>query len=407
MEVIGFAWKTLRDRKGAFAGAFVALLCAAALVCACLMLLETGLRGSVSPERYAGAPVIVAADQFVRETVDKGDGETKTKAKPLAERAWLPESVVGTLRRTPGVSKVVAEVTFPFGPYTGHGWESAALTPFTIARGREPRAGGEIVVDARAGLEVGARLRGYRVVGVTAQALPSQDTVFFSTAQARRLAGHPGMVSAAGVFPAVARAPQGTVLYAGEERGRLEFLDAEQARVKLISMGGALAGTSLIVAILVVVGTFALSIQQRQRELALLRAVAATPRQVRRLVGGQALVVGLLAGVPGAAAGSGWACGCTRSSCRSARPRRICRWSSARSRRWPHCSPPSPPPGPRPASRPAAWPGSARWRRSARPPSTADGCPGGGWWRGRCWWPGPWRSPWCCRGWTRKPRPPR
>nr|WP_206066760.1 FtsX-like permease family protein [Nonomuraea sp. FMUSA5-5] len=301
----GFAWKLLRERKGAFAGAFVALLCAAALVCACLMLLETGLRGAVSPERYAGAPAVVAADQFVRQTVGKGDGEIKTKAKPLAERAWLPETVVETLRRTPGVSKVVAEVTFPFGAYTGHGWESAALTPFTIARGREPRGAGEIVVDARAGLEVGARLRGYRVVGVTAQALPSQDTVFFSTAQARRLAGRPGMVSAAGVFPGLARAPQGAVLYTGDERGRLEFLDAEQARVKLISMGGALAGTSLIVAILVVVGTFALSIQQRQRELALLRAVAATPRQVRRLVGGQALVVGVLAGVPGAAAGVG------------------------------------------------------------------------------------------------------
>ncbi|AQZ70935.1 ABC transporter transmembrane protein [[Actinomadura] parvosata subsp. kistnae] len=301
----GFAWKLLRERKGAFAGAFVALLCAAALVCACLMLLETGLRGTVSPERYAGAPAVVAADQFVRQTVGKGDGETKTKAKPLAERAWLPETVVETLRRTPGVSKVVAEVTFPFGAYTAHGWESAALTPFTIARGREPRGAGEIVVDARARLEVGARLRGYRVVGVTAQALPSQDTVFFSTTQARRLAGRPGMVSAAGVFPGLARAPQGAVLYTGDERGRLEFLDAEQARVKLISMGGALAGTSLIVAILVVVGTFALSIQQRQRELALLRAVAATPRQLRRLVGGQALVVGVLAGVPGAAAGVG------------------------------------------------------------------------------------------------------
>ncbi|GAA2206023.1 FtsX-like permease family protein [Nonomuraea monospora] len=303
--MIGFAVRTLRDRKGAFAGAFVALLCAAALVCACLMLLETGLRGAVSPERYAGAPVIVAADQYVRESVDKGDGETKTKAKPLAERAWLPEKVVETLRRTPGVSKVVPEVTFPFGTYTGHGWESAGLTPFTIARGREPRGADEIVVDARAGLEVGARLRGYRVTGVTAQALPSQDTVFFSTAQARRLAGHPGMVSAVGVHPALARAPQGAVLYTGDERGRLEFLDAEAARVKLISMGGALAGTSLIVAILVVVGTFALSIQQRQRELALLRAVAATPRQVRKLVGGQALVVGVLAGVPGAAAGVG------------------------------------------------------------------------------------------------------
>ncbi|WP_245641809.1 ABC transporter permease [Nonomuraea candida] len=302
---IRFAVRTLRGRKGAFAGAFVALLCAAALVCACLMLLETGLRGAVAPERYAGAPAIVAADQYVRKSVDKGDGETKVKAKPLSERAWLPASVVETLRRTPGVAEVVTEVTFPFGTYTGHGWESAGLTPFTIARGRAPRADDEVVVDARAGLAVGARLHGHRVVGVTAQALPSQDTVFFSTARARRLAGHPGMVSAAGVFPGLARAPEGAVLYTGQERGRLEFLDAEQARVKLISMGGALAGTSLLVAVLVVVGTFALSIQQRRRELAMLWAVAATPAQVRGLVGGEALLVGVLAGVPGAAAGIG------------------------------------------------------------------------------------------------------
>ncbi|MGW4406606.1 FtsX-like permease family protein [Nonomuraea sp. NPDC004702] len=299
--VITLALRTLRHRKAAFAGAFFALLCAAALVCACLMLLETGLRGGVAPERYAGAPAIVAADQYVRQTVDKGDGKSKTKAKPLTERAWLPESVVAAIR----ADKVIPEVTFPFGGFTGHGWESAALTPFTIAKGREPKSAGEVVVDARAGLDVGAELRGHRVVGVTAQALPSQDTVFFSTAEARRLAGHPGRVSAVGVFPGLDRAPEGAVVYTGDERGRLEFLDAEQARVKLISMGGALAGTSLLVAILVVMGTFALSIQQRQRELALLRAVAATPRQVRKLVGGEALLVAGAAGVLGAAAGIG------------------------------------------------------------------------------------------------------
>ncbi|MFF0868567.1 FtsX-like permease family protein [Nonomuraea sp. NPDC003560] len=299
--MITLALRTLRHRKAAFAGAFFALLCAAALVCACLMLLETGLRGGVAPERYAGAPAIVAADQYVRQTVDKGDGKSKTKAKPLTERAWLPESVVAAIR----ADKVVPEVTFPFGGFTGHGWESAALTPFTIAKGREPKSAGEVVVDARAGLDVGAELRGHRVVGVTAQALPSQDTVFFSTAEARRLAGHPGRVSAVGVFPGLDRAPEGAVVYTGDERGRLEFLDAEQARVKLISMGGALAGTSLLVAILVVMGTFALSIQQRQRELALLRAVAATPRQVRKLVGGEALLVAGAAGVLGAAAGIG------------------------------------------------------------------------------------------------------
>ncbi|MEV4459632.1 FtsX-like permease family protein [Microbispora sp. NPDC049633] len=311
--ITGLALKTLRHRGAAFAGAFVALVCAAALVCACLMLLETGLRGGIAPERYAGAPLIVAGDQNVHETVAKSSGKVKTKAKPLSERVWIPEATAARLRGLPGVSEVLTEVTFPLnGHALGHGWESAGLTPFTVGRGRPPRGDGEVVVDARSGLSVGAALdvrgKAYRVVGVTAQALPSQDTVFFSTAEARRLAGRPGLVTAIGVFPRVDVSPVLTdrlVAYAGDERGTVEFLDAEQARVRLISLGGALGGTSLLVAILVVTGTSALAVQQRRREIALLRAVAATPGQVRRLLGGEALLVGLVAGVVGSAAGIG------------------------------------------------------------------------------------------------------
>ncbi|WP_182879716.1 ABC transporter permease [Microbispora sp. H10949] len=311
--ITGLALKTLRHRGAAFAGAFVALVCAAALVCACLMLLETGLRGGVAPERYAGAPLIVAGDQNVHETVAASSGKVKTKAKPLSERVWIPEATAARLRGLPGVSEVLTEVTFPVnGHALGHGWESAGLTPFTVARGRPPRENREVVVDARSGLSVGAALdvRGeaYRVVGVTAQALPSQDTVFFSTAEARRLAGRPGRVTAIGVFPRVDVSPVLTdrlVAYTGDGRGTVEFLDAEQARVRLISLGGALGGTSLLVAILVVTGTSALAVQQRRREIALLRAVAATPGQVRRLLGGEALLVGLVAGVVGSAAGAG------------------------------------------------------------------------------------------------------
>nr|BFE84263.1 hypothetical protein GCM10020093_068640 [Planobispora longispora] len=99
--------------------------------------------------------------------------------------------------------------------------------------------------------------------------------------------------------------PGGAVVHTGDERGAAEFLDAEQARLKLISMGGALGGTALLVAVLVVVGTFALSVQQRHREIALLRAIAATPRQVRRLLGGEALVLGAVAGTLGSALGIG------------------------------------------------------------------------------------------------------
>ncbi|WP_433512324.1 FtsX-like permease family protein [Nonomuraea sp. CA-143628] len=327
-SMISVALKTLRHRKAAFAGAFVALFCAAALVCACGMLLETGLRGSVAPERYAGAPVIVSGDQYARQTVRTSETKTKTKAKQLSERAWVPASLTDRLRRIPGVSRVVAEVTFPAyvagRRFQGHGWESAALTPYTLRLGREPRAAGEVVVEAGSGLAVGARLpvrtaagdRTYLVTGVTAQDLPSQDTLFFATAEARRLAGRPGQVAAIGVFPQVdvsggalahtgSEAVKGALAYTGDERGAVEFLDAEQSRVRLISLGGALGGTSLLVAILVVVGTFALSIQQRQREIALLRAVAATPRQVRGMLGGEALLVGLVAGTLGSAAGVG------------------------------------------------------------------------------------------------------
>ncbi|RSN70736.1 ABC transporter permease [Actinomadura sp. WAC 06369] len=318
------ALATLRHRRAGFAGAFAALLCAAALVCACGVLLDTGLRGSVEPERYAGAPVIVAGDQFVHRTEVK-KGKEKRKSKAIAERAWLPAAVADRVAAAPGVRRAVAEVVFPAeigdpdGASWGHGWESAALTPFTLRDGRPPAAPGEIVVDARTaranGLRVGSDVRvastadgTYRVVGVTAESLDHQAALFFSAEQARRLAGRDGRVAAIGAWGperAVRDAVRGTsaTVRTGTDRGRAEFLGAEEARIDLISMGGALGGTSLLVAVLVVSGTFALSVRQREREIALLRAVAATPRQVRRMIGREALLVGLAAAPLGAACG--------------------------------------------------------------------------------------------------------
>lgn len=95
----------------------------------------------------------------------------------------------------------------------------------------------------------------------------------------------------------------GAQVSTGGARGPVEFLDAAAARVKLVSIGGAMGGTSLLVAVLVVVGTFALSVQQRLRELALLRAIAATSGQIRKLLGREALIVGATAGTAGALLG--------------------------------------------------------------------------------------------------------
>lgn len=353
--MLRYALRTIRHRKGGFLGALLALMCAAALVTACGTLLETGLRGRITTERYAATPLVVSADQNVHRTVvkHKGNGKTKVKhkAKPVDERAWLPAGDAGRLRGLEGVRAVVPELTFlarPLGLHTddvaaglpsyGHAWTSAPLTPFELTAGRAPAAADDVVIDRglaeRAGLTTGDRFtvqstrapRTYRVSGIAAPdghgQLRQQTSLFFSTAEAERLAARPGQVTAFGVLPAsgtdigqlkqrVAQALEGTTakISAGDDRGPVEFLDAAGARVKLISMGAAMGGTSLLVAVLVVVGTFALSIQQRHRELALLRTIAATSRQIRRLLGREALVVGAVAGVLGALAGlplAGW-----------------------------------------------------------------------------------------------------
>ncbi|MFF4367871.1 FtsX-like permease family protein [Streptomyces sp. NPDC001594] len=341
--MLRYALRTVRHRKAGFLGAFAALLCAAALITACGTLLETGLRGRIATERYAGAPVLVSADQNVHATTvteKKGKTKTKHKAKPVAERAWLPASAVDTVRSVPGVGRAVPELTFQAVPLTraagtpkpsyGHAWTSAALTPFTLAEGRAPGNADEVVIDrdlaARAGLAPGARLavqstgdpKTYTVSGVAraAAGLGHQSALFFSDAEAERLADRAGRVSAIGVLPGagvpaeqlaarVARALEGTTarVSTGDDRGPVEFPDAADARIRLVSLGGAMGGTSLLVAILVVAGTFALSVQQRHRELALLRAVAATPRQLRGMLGREALLVGLAAGIAGALAG--------------------------------------------------------------------------------------------------------
>ncbi|MFF4730807.1 ABC transporter permease [Streptomyces mirabilis] len=349
--MLRYALQTVRARKGGFLGAFFALMCAAALITACGTLLETGLRGTIATERYAATPVVVSADQNVHQTTvkhKKGKTKVKHKAKPIAERAWLAGDLATELRKVPGVREVIPELTFlaePLAPGAavdkdrtayGHAWDSAALTPYTLTTGTAPKADGDLVIDRRlaerAHLEPGDRLtvqstqspRIYRVTGIAApaQEVRHETALFFSTAEARRLAAHPGQVTAFGVLPTKGtdaavlkrsvstalhgtKAPHGTTaqVSAGDGRGAVEFLDAAAARTKLVSMGGAMGGTSLLVAVLVVVGTFALSVQQRHRELALLRAIAATPGQIRALLGREALIVGAAAGTAGALAG--------------------------------------------------------------------------------------------------------
>ncbi len=381
--MLAIALATLRARRGGFVGAFVALFCAAALVSACGMLLDTGLRGQVSPQRYAAAPLLVAADQELH-FVESGHDKTKTKSKPATETVHLPGDETARVRAVAGVAAAVPEVTFPATVVGsdgervsgGHGWGSAPLAPFTLARGRAPTASDEVVLDAAAPARLGERVSirtqaatsRYTVVGVTAQALSGQPVVFFADATAARFAGD--RLTAVGVWPAPGTDPgalaaalerTGATVSTGAARGAVEFAGATRAQQSLVSMSAVLGGTALLVAVLVIVGTLALSIEQRHAEIALLRAVGATPRQIppdadprgRR---------GRDCSPPGSAASP--ACrspgGCTAGSSPSAPSPTGWTWSPARRRSWrpssprspPRCSPPGSPLGARPGGTP-------------------------------------------------------
>ncbi|AUY53880.1 FtsX-like permease family protein [Streptomyces sp. CB01881] len=72
----------------------------------------------------------------------------------------------------------------------------------------------------------------------------------------------------------------------------------------LMVIAGAFGEIAVLVAFFVVVNALGFALRQQHRELALLRTVAATPRQVRRLVRGQVVATTLLAAGPGWAAGA-------------------------------------------------------------------------------------------------------
>ena len=102
-------------------------------------------------------------------------------------------------------------------------------------------------------------------------------------------------------WPSACRAvagPRARVL-TGSERGAAEYLDVADSREAVIAIAGSFGGLALLIAMFVVASTLGLTVQLREREIALLRAVAATPRQVRRMIGWEALLVALVASARG------------------------------------------------------------------------------------------------------------
>ncbi|MEU8893169.1 FtsX-like permease family protein [Streptomyces sp. NPDC048442] len=273
----------------------------------------------------------------------------RIEAVPGVRAAVADDSVPLTLADKGGSTVPGRATESGDAPVYGHGWGVAALAPFTLRQGRAPSGDHQVVLDGdlakRAGVGVGDRVRlqaygspgAYVVSSIAAPAgcaassgLAHQGAVFFTDARAGILAGHPGTTDAIGVlaepgttvhelYPALRKALDGAApardaaaahrykedsstlrLLTGNGRGEPEFVESAPSRMMLLMLLATVCATVVMIAVLVVASTVTQAVHQRAREMALLRAVGATPRQLRLTVGREVRMVAVSATVLGA-----------------------------------------------------------------------------------------------------------
>ncbi|MCI3274908.1 ABC transporter permease [Streptomyces cylindrosporus] len=329
--MLRLATQMVRHRISALIAVACAVLGGAALITGTGVLAESGLRSHLPAGRLAGADVVVAADQ---EYHPPGD-------LPIAlpERRTVPARLAAELAGLPGVTAAVGDLSFPTAlvdahgrvvpsgdPRTaGHGWSSTKLLATPHIEGRAPAGSTEIAVDRAtaeaAGIKAGDRVRvvanarpatAYRVTAV----VDAPDAgVYFADTTAVRLSDREGRVDLVGLRAApgaegrvaaeVRTKMEGSGLrtVTGAGRGDLVSPGAGASRSLLMLLAGSLAGVVLLITGFVTASALAVSIGGQRRDLALMRAVGATPKQIRRLAAAQSTVVAAVALVPGVGLG--------------------------------------------------------------------------------------------------------
>ena len=332
--MVRIAWRMVRQRPANLIATFLALWFAVAMVTTCGAMLESGLRFHGTVARYAAAPVLVATTDV---SVVTGSGDNRDEnSQPLPQHGRLSPSLPDRIAAAPGVRRVVSDVAMPSRLLTARGaaatevhpWSAAALAPFTLRSGHAPAAAGDAVLDeaiaSAAGARIGQQVRvqsatGVRTLTVAGIAAPTghaprTSSVFVDDGTARTLSGGSPQVIAVlpddGVSVGAVAASVRTSLpeqdaganphvFVGADRGSVESPDVDGGRQFVVILSSVFGGSTLLIAVFVIVSTVGLSVRQRRRDIALLRAIAATPRQVRRLVVREAWAVWLLAAACG------------------------------------------------------------------------------------------------------------
>lgn len=339
--------KSLLARKVRLALTVVAIVLGVGFVSGTYVLTDTLNAAFTDVFRIATGNV----DVVVRSVTEFEAGATGPGGGRSDEREALPASLVDEVATIPGVDRVAGEITgyaqmvdartgeaieTSGSPTLGVAWNEGTSAA-EIRDGRAPVDGDEVVIDAATArdrdIAIGDPIdilfttgpRSFTVVGTIgfgeADNLAGATLAAFDVGTAQEVLDRPGKFDTLSVLgdgslgPEALRDRVDEVLddrYEALTGAAAAAQSAEQLQEAFGFFGTALlvfASVALFVGAFIIFNTFSIIVAQRSRELALLRALGASRRQVRLSVIAEAAVLGLIASIIGVGAGIGIAFG--------------------------------------------------------------------------------------------------
>jgi len=287
-------------------------------------------------EATSDIDVVVRADTAFIASGPGTTGETQRIPESLLPKVRGVEGVADAQGFVQGYAQLVdehGEAVAPQGPPTlGVSWIPGELSALSLREGRRPEHDGEVAIDARTakehGFEVGERAtvlslgppEEFEVVGIagfgSADNLGGSTLAIFETETAQRVLDAEGefdsitVGAVEGVAPPKLRERIAAIVPKDVEVATATRVAQEQAGAVKEALGFlntallVFAGVALFVGAFIIYNTFNILVTQRSRELALLRTLGASARQVTAVVVGEALLVGVLASGIGIGAGA-------------------------------------------------------------------------------------------------------
>jgi putative ABC transport system permease protein len=337
--VIGVTLKGLAGRKLRAALTALAIVLGVAMISGTYILTDTikSAFGTVFHEVYKRTDVIITA----KSAISSGEGEAEHN------RGVAPaftESLLAKVRALPGVEqaaggisdtaeligregKVLAVGGSPGLAFSVHPQGNQRFNPLNLIKGTWPAGPGEVAIDANTaerhhytvGETIGVVAREaeqhLRISGIVtiggATSLGGTTMAIFDFPFAQQLFGLVGKLSSISVADRQGYTPAQVVneikpvlpANAQVRTGEAQAKQASKSTSDILSIIQdfllAFAGVALFVGSFVIANTLSITIAQRTRELATLRTIGATRRQLLRAVLLEAFVIGLLASVVG------------------------------------------------------------------------------------------------------------